>query len=150
MGCKNPMFGKPSPGGSGHGWKGWYKDWFFRSLRELSYVINVIELNKWSWQSAEQKELAIPYLNFEGQNRNYFADFLVNKNCLIEVKPIKLHQSPQVTLKTEAANKFCKAKGWIFEVVDPVILPYEILAELHNSKKIKFMDKYVQRFREYQ
>ena len=42
-GKKNPMYGKPTPIGSGNGWSGWYKGWYFRSLLELSYMINVIE-----------------------------------------------------------------------------------------------------------
>ena len=33
-GKNNNMYGKPSPNGSGNGWKGWYKDYFFRSLLE--------------------------------------------------------------------------------------------------------------------
>ncbi len=36
-GSNNPMFGKPTPNGCGNGWKGWYKGWHFRSLRELAY-----------------------------------------------------------------------------------------------------------------
>ena len=38
-GEKNNMYGKPSPINSGNGICGWYKDWFFRSLLELSYMI---------------------------------------------------------------------------------------------------------------
>jgi hypothetical protein len=45
-GSKNKMYGKPSPQGSGNGWSGWYKGWYFRSLIELSYMVNVIE-KKW-------------------------------------------------------------------------------------------------------
>ena len=29
-GENNHMFGKPSPQGSGNGWSGWYKSWFFK------------------------------------------------------------------------------------------------------------------------
>ncbi|MBR4316812.1 MAG: hypothetical protein IKP65_07630 [Alphaproteobacteria bacterium] len=32
-GKNNPMYGKPAPKGSGNGVSGWYKGWFFRSLR---------------------------------------------------------------------------------------------------------------------
>ena len=41
-GEQNPMFGKQTPTGAGNGWSGWYKDWYFRSLGELSYVVNVL------------------------------------------------------------------------------------------------------------
>lgn len=60
-GSKNNMYGKPSPQGSGNGWSGWYKGWFFRSLLELSYMINVIEKNGWKWENAESKKYKIPY-----------------------------------------------------------------------------------------
>ena len=44
----NPMFGKPSPEGTGNGWSGWYKGWIFRSLRELSFIVNFVEKNEFS------------------------------------------------------------------------------------------------------
>jgi len=50
------MYGKPAPIGSGNGWSGWYKGWYFRSLLELSFMINVIERFKMSWQNAETKK----------------------------------------------------------------------------------------------
>ena len=56
------MFGRPTPQGSGNGWKGWYKGWFFRSLKELSYVVNVLEPNGDIWESAEN--IKIPYVNY--------------------------------------------------------------------------------------
>jgi hypothetical protein len=53
-GEKNFWFGKPSPVGSGNGWSGWYKGWYFRSLLELSFMIKVIERFKFSWKSADR------------------------------------------------------------------------------------------------
>ena len=44
-GVRNAMYGKPSPRGSGNGWSGWYKNFFFRSLRELSFILSM-ELQK--------------------------------------------------------------------------------------------------------
>lgn len=38
-GAGNPMYGKPSPQGSGNGWSGWYNGVFFRSLKELAYMV---------------------------------------------------------------------------------------------------------------
>lgn len=88
-GPKNNMYGKPSPQGSGNGWSGWYKGWFFRSLRELSYVIMILEKNGSDWRSAESKELRMKYV-IDGISRTYFADFLVDGSILVEVKPKKL------------------------------------------------------------
>ena len=55
-GDKNKMFGKPSPNGSGNGWSGWYNGWFFRSILELSYMINIIEKYNISWKNAESDD----------------------------------------------------------------------------------------------
>ena len=57
-GSNNPMYGKPSPNGSGNGWKGWYKERYFRSLRELTYMLE-LEESATSWVSAEN--ISIPY-----------------------------------------------------------------------------------------
>jgi hypothetical protein len=54
----------------------------------------------------------IPYINFDGIDRNYFPYFLIGGNRLIEVKPKRLHESRVVLLKKEAAEKFCEEKGW--------------------------------------
>jgi hypothetical protein len=145
-GEKNPMYGKPSPQGSGSGWKGWYKNWFFRSLRELSYVINVIEKNKWTWFSAEKAEFAIKYVFFDNKIRTYFADFVVNEKKLVEVKPIKLHNSPLVLSKTKAAKEFCLKKSFEFEIIDPPMLEYFEISRLLQNNEIKFMEKYEKKF----
>ena len=79
------MYGKPSPQGSGNGWSGWYKGWYFRSLLELSYMILVIERFNISWSNGEK--IKITYKNFSGINRNYFPDFLLNNKYIIEIKP---------------------------------------------------------------
>lgn len=141
-GQNNPMFGRPSPQGSGYGWKGWYGDWFFRSLRELAYVINVIEPNGLEWISAESKDLVIQYVDWEGKTRNYFADFLVDGCRLVEVKPVRLHNSPNVSAKTQAARELCDKKGWIYEITDPVKLTESEIRTLRNEGRIKFTEKY--------
>ncbi|HUS51721.1 MAG TPA: NUMOD3 domain-containing DNA-binding protein, partial [Candidatus Paceibacterota bacterium] len=61
-GKKNSMYVKPTPQGSGNGWSGWYKGWFFRSLRELSYMIKEIETKNKKWRTAETKDLKIKYV----------------------------------------------------------------------------------------
>lgn len=141
-GENNPMFGKPSPQGSGCGWKGWYKGWFFRSLRELAYRIKVIEYESHEWQSAESKELSIPYVDPNGAMRTYRADFLIDKKILVEVKPDKLRSSRIVRAKEVAAVKFCEARGWEYQIVDPPKLTNEEIRFLHDSGRIRFTDRY--------
>jgi hypothetical protein len=36
------MYGKPSPQGSGNGWSGWYKGKYFRSIMELSFIVEYL------------------------------------------------------------------------------------------------------------
>ena len=147
-GKDNPMYGKPSPQGSGNGWSGWYNGWFFRSLGELSYMINVIEKNNIKWESAEKSKWGIKYKDYKGTDRTYFADFiLLENNKMIECKPQKLIDgSPLVMAKKKAAKKFCKKHNLQYELVDAIkLLPNEI-KELYLSKKIKFIDRYEKRF----
>lgn len=85
-GKKNPMYGRPSPINTGRGWSGYYKDYYFRSLLELSYIKSLLELGI-KFESAEQDKYKVQYI-FEGTPRNYFPDFyLIDSNEVIEIKP---------------------------------------------------------------
>ncbi len=147
-GKNNPMYGKPAPSGSGNGWKGWYKGHFFRSLRELFYMVNVLEKENLSWINAESRKFSIPYISFDGNERTYRADFLVENKRLVECKPIKLHNSPLTKLKAAAAEKFCQEKGWSYELIDPPALSIQEVKELYDSGSVKFMEKYEEKFKE--
>lgn len=118
-------------------------------MRELSYVVNVIEKNNWHWVSAETKDLLIKYVNFNGSNRTYRADFFVNNKTLIECKPIKLHSSPVVMLKKKAAEEFCKNNGYEYLIVDEPILDKQCLISLYKNKQIKLLSTYEERFKKY-
>lgn len=144
----NPMYGKPSPQGSGNGWSGWYKNWYFRSLRELSYIVNYVEKNKLDWVSAECKKFAIPYKDWDGTDRNYFPDFFVDNKILVEVKPNKLKKAVTNSLKRKAAEKFCKKNKYKYEEVDPRKFNSEEIINLYNSGMIKFTKRYDKMFKE--
>lgn len=116
-GKNNPMYGKPSPNGSGNGWKGWYHGFYFRSLRELSFMIRMDEEGK-EFQSAEAFSIPYSFLNTE---RTYRPDFIVDNNILIEIKPKKLHSSPNIIAKTNAARKFCSENGYEYQLIDEPI-----------------------------
>ena len=147
-GVNSPMYGKPAPQGSGCGWKGWYKNWFFRSLRELSYMINVIEKQKLHWRSAETKELGISYIGWQGEARTYFADFLVEERYLVEVKPEKLKSCRIVRLKQDAAVAFCNKNGLQYQLIDPPLLSDKEVKLLYKKGRIKFTDRYEKMFLE--
>lgn len=136
----NPMYGKPSPSKSGTGWKGWYKGWFFRSLRELSFMINVIEKYNFSWVTGESKKLRIPYKHYNGSDRTYAADFILNDRYMVEIKPYRLIGTPLVRKKIKAAMVFCKKNKLIFAITDVEINKDQILC-LYEKEIIKLTDK---------
>ena len=146
-GENNNMFGKPAPPGSGNGWSGWYKEWYFRSLHELSYMINVIERFNFKWKSAETNKFKIPYFGVKGEKRTYVADFLINEKYLVEIKPKKLHGSRIVQLKKEAAINFCNNKGLIYKLTyPPKLLSYLDIKRLIDNKNLQFVERYKEKF----
>lgn len=146
-GINNNMYGKPSPQGSGNGWSGWYKEWFFRSLRELSYVLTM-ETNGDKWISAEGQEFRITYQDWENKTRSYFPDFLVNDSLIVEVKPTNLHNTPLIVAKKKAAEIFCKNRGLQYLLTDCKILQEKEVLNLYLQKIIKFTDRYEEKFKE--
>jgi Mor family transcriptional regulator len=149
-GENNPMYGKPAPQGSGNGWKGWYKNWFFRSLRELSYMINIIEKNNYDWQTGESSRFKIEYTDPASKHiKNYFPDFVINSSKIVEIKPIKLHDTPLVKSKKQAAENFCQERNLIYELTDCEIMDFSLLKEMADKEEIIFMDKYEIKFREF-
>jgi len=146
-GDENPMYGKPSPRGSGNGWKGWYKDFYFRSLRELSYVLYLDE-NNIQWESAEQKRFTIKYKNYDKTEKTYRPDFFVDRKKLIELKPKNLHNSVQVKLKSLAAQEWCLKNGYEYEIIDFKINGGKILQKLQEGT-VTFDRDYKTRFLNY-
>lgn len=146
-GSGNHMYGKPSPQGSGNGWSGWYKGWFFRSLRELSYVISVLEKNGLKWRSAESKDLRMNYTML-GKSRTYFADFFVEDSILVEVKPKRLMESVQNLAKMDSAVVFCNERGFSYRMVDVRILDDDVITDLYRRGVIKFTSRYELKMKE--
>lgn len=140
----NPMYGKPSPKGSGNGWKCWYKGIFFRSLRELSFFINFIEKNNLQWESGEQNKFKIRYIDPLGNERNYFPDYVVG-NVIYECKPKRLWESPLIICKTKAAIKFGRKNGFKYKLVDYKI-NHEQIKCLYKRGLIKFDKRYKKKF----
>lgn len=145
-GCKNNMFGKSSPNGSGNGWSGWYKGFYFRSLRELSFLIVFLPLN--IVISAESNLYKIPYIDPLNQPRNYFPDYILNNKYIIEIKPKKLWHSPTIVSKSEAAIKYCINNKLIYKLYDPTIKTKLIKRE-YSLGEIKFLPKYEIKFKEW-
>ena len=139
-GSKNLMYGKTSPQGAGNGWKGWYKEHYFRSLREASYMLK-LDAENISWSSAEK--LIIPY-TLEGKNRTYRPDYRVG-NRLVEIKPLKLHNSPSVVAKRIGAEIYCASCGLTYEIID-VPIDVRAIEEALTKGLIRFDRDYETRF----
>lgn len=149
IGKNNPMYGQPAPKGAGNGWCGWYKNWFFRSILELSFMINIIEKNNYQWMSAEQQKFKIPYKHWDGTIRNYFADFIINNNTMVEVKPKRLITgSVLVKIKAKAARRFCKKIGMRYLLTDCDRINEKNIIKLYNKGIIRFTNKYNLKFKE--
>lgn len=146
-GKNNPMYGKPSPVGSGNGWSGWYKGWYFRSLNELSYMVSVIERFNIKWESAETKKWSVKYIDWNGIERNYFPDFILSGKYMVECKPKNLWNSETNRLKKGAAVEMCKELGLIYKMVNPKKLTDNEIEILYNEGKIKFLDRYDEKFK---
>lgn len=149
VGSKNAMYGKKSPVGSGNGWSGWYKNWYFRSLLELSFMIKVIERFNFNWENAEKSKYKIHYLDYNNTQRTYRADFILNNKYMIECKPLKLQNTPLNTLKLKAAQAFCLKNNLIYKQMDCLKLSKEKIEILYNNKEIKFIDRYEIKFKNY-
>lgn len=146
-GKNNPAYGKVSHQRSGCGWKGWYKTHYFRSLREVAYMIHLDE-NNINWSSAEKKCFEIKYVNWDGADRTYRPDFLINEKNLIEIKPKRLHNSPTIMAKTKAALIWAAENSFTYEIIDFKIDGAKILAAL-NGGLVKFDRDYKEKFLNY-
>ena len=146
-GRNSVLYGKPARNSAGKGWKGWYKGVFFRSLRELSYMLYLDE-KQIKWESAERKRFTVEYKNYDGGDRTYRPDFFVNNEKLVEIKPTRLHSTPRVMLKASAAKKKCSEMGLSYEMIDFSIDRAKIEKAL-NEGFVEFYGDYEKRFREY-
>lgn len=140
----NPMYGKPAPQGSGNGWKGWFKGWFFRSLRELSYAV-MLEKQKKKWVGAEKHRIS--YTDPLGVKRTYCPDFLVENKILVEIKPDKLIQTPSVMAKSKAGKDYCEKQGLTYHITDISLLPLEELVAMYKKEEITFTKRYEEKFK---
>jgi len=148
-GENNNMYGKPSPKGSGNGWSGWYKGWFFRSLNELTFMVNVIERFGFSWESGEENKWVVKYVDYNGVEKTYFSDFVLNNKYMVESKPKKLWNSDSVIRKKNGAIEFCKKNNLKYKMVDIGRLKFNQIEKLYNNGDLKFLERYVLKYKEW-
>jgi len=137
----NPMFGRPSPQGSGNGWSGWYRGFFFRSILELSFMKSLFDRNV-RFESGELKKHRITY-ETEGRKRNYFPDFfLPDTGEYIEVKPSKLIGIKSNLSKFEAARSLFGEKFKVVTESEVERLGVRDLSKMITDGDLKWMQRY--------
>ena len=140
-GESNPMFGKSPPKSSGSGIKGWYYHQFFRSLRELSYMIFLDKSGK-RWETAESSKFRIHYINPNtSKPATYVADFIVEDKLLVECKPKNLQDTKINQAKSAAAEKFCKENSLVYQIIDPELISWEQLFQLIDCSIVTLTER---------
>jgi hypothetical protein len=141
-GSSNPMFGKPSPIGSGCGWSGWYKGHYFRSLLELSYMLK-FDKEGVVWKTAEKKCYGISYQTSTG-TKTFFADFFLPiTGEFIEIKPKALTYTAGNKAKFAAAQAVLGDKFKVLTEEDnPQKVSNDRLKELVRTEEVKLLPKW--------
>lgn len=143
-GENNPMYGKPSPQGSGNGWSGHYKEVQFRSLNELFYLKYLFD-NNIKFENGEKKKHRIEY-EFNGV-KSYGSDFyLLDTNEYIEIKPKKMINTPQNKAKFKAAKEKLGEKFKVLTEDDLNKISVEEMYTLYLKGDLKFDKRYEEKF----
>jgi hypothetical protein len=145
-GKNNPMFGKPSPAGSGNGWKGWYNGVFFRSLLELSFLVNYVDRFNMKFESGEKAKWAIEYVTPMGKMGTYFPDYIINDKYMVEIKPKSLVNTPLVKAKTLAAVAYCDTHCLKYKIITPQKLSEDFITKMIEDCIIILTDTYKTKF----
>ena len=111
-------------------------------------MIRVIERYGFSWENGEKKKWKVKYVDWQGKERNYFPDFILNEKYMVECKPENLWKSKDVKSKKESAINFCEEKSLKYKMIDPVMLKKENIKALYESGEIKWTDKYQKKYEE--
>lgn len=143
----HPASGKPAAKGCGNGWQGWYKGVYFRSLRELSFRMDVLDKVEGQWENGELGKHAIRYVDPIGRSRTYYPDYIVS-SIMYEIKPRRLWETPLVKCKADAGRARCAELGMEYVMVDPVISKERVM-EAYKAGLIEWMGKTESRFRTY-
>lgn len=144
-GEKHFAFGKSPSIKCGRGISGIYKEFNFRSLLEISYILYLIDSNI-EFESAEILGSSIKYKDDKNRLKSYRPDFILNKKILIEIKPKALHDHPIVLLKQKSALEYCKINGLEYQIIDFKINYVEINEE-YLKGNIKFYGNCEERFK---
>ncbi len=118
--------------------KGWYKHYYFRSLNELSFIINYLEVKykEDEWVSGEKPEHKILYDHPEGRDAYYFPDFILKGKYIFECKPKFYWNNEIVLAKKSAAEIVAENLGMKYVLVDYPVKKEKII-EQYNLGNIR-------------
>ena len=101
-----------------HGWfesKKFSTKFYFQSSYEQKFLEFCETSPKIS--SLQRVPFVIPYKDNGGIERNYCADFFVNRNVVIEIKPKTMLGYNNNVLKIEFGKKYCKENGYEYKLL---------------------------------
>lgn len=94
------------------GYTGTYKHHSFRSLMELSYILD----NEADHRIESAEHIKIGY-RFNDKAHNYLPDFIVDGKAMVEIKPECHWAQPVIKSKCVAARQYCSERGLSFEMI---------------------------------
>lgn len=126
------------------GISGYYKEYSFRSMNELSFIINYLEKKNIKFINGEHTQ-GIKYIDEERKTeRTYYPDFITDK-FIFEIKPRDFWELSNVKAKKKAAIKYCNKNRLKYRLVNYPIIIKTILEKYFNHE-IKFSRKGIERF----
>lgn len=145
-GCRNPMYGKPSPHGASYGVSGWLGNLYFRSTCELNFLISHQNTN---WETAESNDYAISFVDAEGNDSYYFPDFYGN-GVLVEVKPFGWDMlgawDENAQLKMSAAVLRCEEEDWEYLLVQLPSIPKDKVFRMRQNNDLKLDPRWERKY----
>lgn len=130
------------------GISGWYKDLYFRSCLELSFLLWA-DKNKYNIKSAENSDFSLSYM-YDNECFTYFPDFYVEKTKeVVEIKPSRFLKYGKVKAKSDYAKIKFGDKYLILteKDLDKIGAPYidkEIINKLEKEKIITIKNRRVE------
>lgn len=127
---------RPSPGTFGRGVSGWYRDLYFRSLKELSFILKYEKEHE-----VESAEAVIRVKYKDGDRfRHYYPDFILDKTIIVEVKCIYQRDDRITKAKMKALKRYCKTHGYTCRFEDAEI-DHPAIKNLYREGKVVFSTK---------
>lgn len=118
------------------GISGHYKGNNFRSINELSFMINYLEVKNINFTMGEKTPGIEYYDTVLQKTRTYFTDFITDK-YIFENKPKAFWSKQEVLDKAIATREFCQSRNLIYRIIDyPVII--EPILEKYFNDEIEF------------